>query len=208
MARPRSDIRDRIVHAAREHFLRDGVDGASLRGVATQAKTSIGMVYYYFKTKDELFLAVLEDVYAAVLRDLMEALDPLQSVEDRIRGLYRRIGSMSNEEMTVIRLIVREALVSSERVDQVLERFRRGHLPLMLRLIADATTSGTVDPSIPPVVLLVSMMALGGAGQLLRRFIEARMPFPPQPDAVSSWDRMLGIFLHGVSAKAPPGGPS
>ena len=30
MARPRSDIIERIVHAARERFLQDGVDGASL----------------------------------------------------------------------------------------------------------------------------------------------------------------------------------
>lgn len=208
MARPRSDIRERVVHAARERFLRDGVDGASLRGVATDAKTSIGMVYYYFKTKDELFLAVLEDVYASVLADLTDALEPSRPVEERIRRLYQRVGSMSTDELTVIRLILREALVSSARLDQVLGRFQRGHVPLMLRLIADATTSGAVDPSIPPVVLLVSMMALGGAGQLLRRFIESRLPFPPMPDTVPSWDRMLGIFLHGVSAKAPPGGPS
>lgn len=207
MARPRSDIRDRIVHAAREHFLRDGVDGASLRGVAAEAKTSIGMVYYYFKTKDELFLAVLEDVYAAVLRDLLDALDPSRSVEERIRRLYRRVGSLSNEERTVIRLILREALVSSERVDQVIERFRRGHLPLMLQLVADAIASGKVEASIPPVVILVSMMALGGAGQLLLQFAESRLPFPSPKDAMASWDRMLGIFLHGVSAKVP-GGPS
>ena len=31
MARPRSDVGPRIVHAARERFLKEGVDGASLR---------------------------------------------------------------------------------------------------------------------------------------------------------------------------------
>ena len=64
MARPRSDIQKRIVLAARTRFLADGVDGASLRHIARAARTSIGMVYYYFPTKDDLFLAVVEELLA------------------------------------------------------------------------------------------------------------------------------------------------
>jgi AcrR family transcriptional regulator len=45
MARPASDIAPRIVHAARERFLFEGVDGASLRNIAKDAGTNIGMVY-------------------------------------------------------------------------------------------------------------------------------------------------------------------
>ena len=62
--------------AARERFLTEGVDGASLREIARDAGTSIGMVYYYFPTKDELFLAVVEEVYAKLLADLASALAP------------------------------------------------------------------------------------------------------------------------------------
>ena len=40
MARPRSDIQPRIVEAARYRFLRAGVDGASLREIAKDAKIS------------------------------------------------------------------------------------------------------------------------------------------------------------------------
>ena len=41
MARPRSDIEPRIVHAARERFLHEGVDGASLRTIASNARRSV-----------------------------------------------------------------------------------------------------------------------------------------------------------------------
>ena len=68
MARPGSDLRSRVVPAARARFLAQGVDGASLRSIADDAGTSIGMVYYYFKTKDDLFLAVVEDVYGELMR--------------------------------------------------------------------------------------------------------------------------------------------
>jgi len=75
MARPRSDIAPRVVIAARERFLKDGVDGASLRAIAHDARTSIGMIYYYFPTKDDLFLAVVEQVYEKVLADMASALE-------------------------------------------------------------------------------------------------------------------------------------
>src|SRR6185436_7484979 len=119
MARPRSDIRIRIQHAARKRFLAEGVDGASLRRIAKDARTSIGMIYYYYPTKDDLFLAVVEEVYSVVLADLLSALDPALPVEERIRRLYRRIGAVTSDEVLVIRLVLREALVSSKRLDRI-----------------------------------------------------------------------------------------
>ena len=46
MARPRGDIAPRILHAARKRFLVEGVDGASLRAIARDARTNKGMIYY------------------------------------------------------------------------------------------------------------------------------------------------------------------
>src|SRR5262249_27779376 len=67
MPRPRTDIRVRILHAARARFAAKGVDGSSLRSIAADARTSIGMIYYYFPSKDALFLAVVEEVYGNLL---------------------------------------------------------------------------------------------------------------------------------------------
>jgi TetR/AcrR family transcriptional regulator len=202
MARPRSDIRVRIQHAARKRFLAEGVDGASLRRIAKGARTSIGMVYYYFPTKDDLFLAVVEEIYSVVLADLLLALDPNQSVEDRIRGLYKRISAATDEELLVIRLVLREALVSSSRLDRIVERFWRGHLPLMFKLIGDGFERGTFDPKIHPAVVLMSMMALGGPGQLMRRVLEARAPFGVGvPAGVELSEQMLQNFMTGVGRK-------
>jgi TetR/AcrR family transcriptional regulator len=201
MARPRSDIRRRVLHTARERFLHEGVDGASLRRIADDAGTSIGMVYYYFPTKDDLFLAVVEEVYQGILADLLLALEPSLPVAERIRRLYARVGALSEDERMIVRLVVREALVSSKRLDRIIERFQSGHLPLMLKLIADGLVDGTFDASIPPMFLIISMMALGGPGQLLFRAMESRSPFPPPIDGVQSSERMLRILLEGVGAK-------
>ncbi len=205
MARPRSDIRTRVLHTARERFLSEGVDGASLRRIADDAGTSIGMVYYYFPTKDDLFLAVVEEVYQVVLADLLQALEPSLPVPERIRRLYARVGALSDDERMVVRLVLREALVSSTRLDRIVERFRNGHLPLLLVLVRDGLADGTFDGSIPPIFLVISMMVLGGPGQLIFRAMESRSPFPSASDAVKSSERMLGILLKGVGGNPARG---
>src|SRR5215204_2806001 len=105
MPRPRSDIAPRILHAARARFLSDGVDGASLRGIASDARTSIGMVYYYFASKDELFFAVVEALYEKLLKDIEAAIAPDVPVPERIERLYLRVARLSDEELLVMRLI-------------------------------------------------------------------------------------------------------
>jgi AcrR family transcriptional regulator len=201
MARPRSDIRTRILHAARKRFLQEGVDGASLRHIARDAKTSIGMVYYYFPAKDDLFLGVVEEVYEVLLRDLVAALEPSLPVEERILRLYTRVASIKEDELTVLRLVLREALVSSRRLDTIVERFQRGHIPLMIRVVSDGMQQGTFDPSHHPFVVLLAMMGLGGPGQLLRRLVAARMPELDLPKGPALSGEMLRILLRGVGAK-------
>lgn len=205
MARPRGDIRTRVLHAARARFLNEGVDGASLRRIAADAGTNIGMVYYYFPTKDDLFLAIVEEVYQVVLADLLVALEPSQSVPVRIRRLYERVGRFSDDERMVLRLVLREAFISSSRLDSIVERFQKGHLPLIIRLVQDGLMDGTFDPSIPPMFLLASMMALGGPGQLIPRAMGSRSPFPQPADGLSSSERMLRVLLRGIAAKPAAG---
>jgi len=208
MARPRSDIRIRIQHAARTRFLAEGVDGASLRRIARDARTSIGMIYYYYPTKDDLFLAVVEEIYSVVLEDLKEALDPARPVAERIRRLYRRISAVTDDEVLVIRLVLREALVSSSRFDRIIDRFWRGHLPLLFQLVGDGYEDGTFDLAIHPAIVLMSMLALGGPGQLMRRVMETRLPFSGVPSGADLSERMLTNLLHGVGQKHPAGGDS
>jgi TetR/AcrR family transcriptional regulator, transcriptional repressor of aconitase len=58
--------RRHIITAARVRFARDGFHATSMDDVIAEAGLSAGAVYRYFKGKDELVLAVVDDVLAAV----------------------------------------------------------------------------------------------------------------------------------------------
>src|ERR1700747_980553 len=49
--------RQRIIDAARERFMRDGYEGATVRATAPRAGVDVAMVYYFFDSKEGLFTA-------------------------------------------------------------------------------------------------------------------------------------------------------
>jgi AcrR family transcriptional regulator len=198
MPRPKSDIGPRIVAAARERFAKEGVDGASLRAIAKDAKTSIGMIYYYFPTKDDLFLSVVEETYEAVLVDLEAALSPDIPVSERFVNLFERLARLNDDELSMLRLIAREALVSSSRLDRLVERFKVGHVPLILRTILDGVAEGLLDRSRHPLVLLFATAALAGPPQLMSRVIGDRLPLPGVPKGQALARELVDVLLHGV----------
>jgi AcrR family transcriptional regulator len=206
MARPRGDIQPRILHAARARFLAEGVDGASLRRIAQDAGTSIGMVYYYFPSKDDLFLGVVEEVYVALLADLEAALRPSLPVPERIQRLYQRLGALSPDELVVMRIVVREVLALPARLDRLIARFQRGHLPLILALVRDGFAAGLFDPQLPLPLVGAAMMVLGGPAQILLRVAGQRGLLPATAAGPPLAAALMRVFLGGVSA--PPARPA
>lgn len=201
MARPTSDLRDRIVPAARARFLAQGVDGASLRGIADDAGTSIGMVYYYFKTKDDLFLSVVEDVYGELMRSLSTLLAADMPPDQRLRDLYQRFACMDEREFEVVRLILREALISSDRVRRLAARFEQGHIPLVVKAVGEGVAQGRFDADISPIVLIAATASLALLPQIVHRLISAaELPIAAVlPSREESARALSEVLLFGIA---------
>jgi AcrR family transcriptional regulator len=58
--------RGRILDAALEEFARYGLGGARVDRIAARSGANKRMLYYYFGSKENLFLAVLEESYARI----------------------------------------------------------------------------------------------------------------------------------------------
>ena len=57
------DTREEILQAATRVFAKHGFEGATLQKISKAAKSVDRMIYYYFKSKEGLFIAVLERMY-------------------------------------------------------------------------------------------------------------------------------------------------
>lgn len=87
--------RDRIVQAAMELFWRKGYGLTSIADILETAKVNSGSLYYFFKGKQELLVAVLEAYRDGIGPMLLEPSwgevdDPLEKVF-ALLGTYRRL---------------------------------------------------------------------------------------------------------------------
>src|SRR5436190_6556086 len=58
--------RARIIAAAIDEFAGRGFKGASMDAIAARTHTTRALINYYFGSKEKLYLAVLEHVYAGI----------------------------------------------------------------------------------------------------------------------------------------------
>ena len=62
--------KDIILSAALESFLEKGYESTSVRTIAQKVGCEVGLIYYYFKTKEELFEQALEIYYAKAEKEM------------------------------------------------------------------------------------------------------------------------------------------
>lgn len=195
MARPASDMAERIVDAAREQFARSGVDGASLRAIAAAAGTSVAMIAYHFENKDGLFRAVVDRVYDPFVAELEAVVAAESDPLERLKALLRRIGAVSEEERATMRIVLREATIFSERLFYVLGRFLNGHGRLLRDTLSAAQEAGELR-AVSPLASLPSLVAPVILPQVFRPAVEQLFGNDLPIDALV--ETALDISLNGL----------
>jgi TetR/AcrR family transcriptional regulator len=76
--------RRRILHAAVREFSTHGLSGARTDAIARSAKVNKALLYYYFKDKQGMYAAAVEEVSAEVVKNALAALDPSFSAGERL----------------------------------------------------------------------------------------------------------------------------
>lgn len=117
MARPTSDVRDRILERAIALYLGDGLSALRVHDVANEAGASVATIYKYFDSRDGLIDAVLVELFR------------------RMTGRSREIYSARRESMlgsSDVQDFIREAIVLSQTKEMSELRLAR------LRLLGEA----------------------------------------------------------------------
>lgn len=81
-----SSLRDRIFEAARELFLREGIEGVSMRKIADDVGVSATAIYRHFDSKDALVNAIVVDGLTILAEHLRPALET-GTAYDKLRNL-------------------------------------------------------------------------------------------------------------------------
>jgi AcrR family transcriptional regulator len=108
--RERTKLRNRaeLLMAARRVFSEQSYDGTTVRDIVRATDLSVGTFYQYFRDKDAIFAAVVDEVVTA-LRDRLNRLrrDPSVPVEERVYRTYLGYFRFVVEERALFEILVR-----------------------------------------------------------------------------------------------------
>jgi TetR/AcrR family transcriptional regulator len=151
-----------ILAAAEEEFAEKGLAGARVDAIAEQSGANKRMLYYYFGSKENLYLAVLERNYGAMRQAEGElnllALEPL----DAIRRLVEFKFDYYRDHPRLIRLLAGENMLDASFLKHSL-RLREMHSSLgdiLKAVLAAGERQKLVKSGIDPVHLYISITAL------------------------------------------------
>lgn len=80
---------EKIFNSAKEIFIEKGMDGARMKDIASHAGINKALLHYYFRTKEQLFNAVFENIAGKLFQKFAPILDPSLSFEEKIRFFFR-----------------------------------------------------------------------------------------------------------------------
>ena len=102
---PESNARERLLETAIDMFAEKGYAGTSVREIVEHAGVSKPVLYYYFKSKEGLFLAILEMAENLQKELLDRVLASGGNVLERLLLLYRRIYAGIDENRNLYKMI-------------------------------------------------------------------------------------------------------
>ena len=155
--------RARIVKAAIDEFASRGFKGASMDAIAARTHTTRALINYYFGGKEQIYLAVLEQVYAEIrqaesLLDL-EHLAPVDAVRRIVQFTFDYY--LGHEGF--VRLVVAENQAKGRylKKSKAMRSLNRTIIDTLARVIERGEATGDFRPGLDPVEVHMSIAALG-----------------------------------------------
>jgi AcrR family transcriptional regulator len=168
-----TDTRDRIVAAALEVFAECGFDGARTRDIAARARVNQGLITYHFASKEALWKAAADRIFARLGDDFGRRLEALRDVEPvaRLRAVARHFVRFAAEHPELHRFMVEEGRSDGPRLQWLVDRYVRPLYEASRELIEAAQREGAL-PRTHPVHL--HYILLGAATHLFVNAAEVR----------------------------------
>ena len=127
--------RQAILKAALLEFAQEGVAGARIDHIARAARVNKALLYYYFKDKEQLYGAVLDQVFSGLAARINEVLDrdlpPRQKVLAYAGAHFDYIAASPLYPRVVQREMMRAGRQGSPHIRRIVERYLR---PVQARL--------------------------------------------------------------------------
>jgi AcrR family transcriptional regulator len=161
------DKRRLILDAAVRVFARKGYHASRVGDIAEEAGVAHGLLYHYFRSKEEL----LETIFRETWRDVLDAVRVIEETDEtareRLAGVAKILLRAWRRDPDLVRVLVREVTRSTalqRRVDEIDQAFAA-----LERIIAGGQQDGEFRADIDP--RMVSYVFYGAVEEILTGWV-------------------------------------
>lgn len=148
----------KILEAAKDVFVRKGLEGARMQEIADEAHINKALLHYYFRSKDKLFEAVFRETFFKLLPNVIDLIQSDNSLFEKIRLFVENYINIINENPLLPSFVLHELSRNPQRVVDMIKS--SGINPLIfVQQIQDEIEKGTIVP-VNPLHFLVNMLAM------------------------------------------------
>ncbi len=171
---PPVDKRRQILDAAIRVFARQGFHSTRVADIADEAGVAYGLVYHYFRSKDEVLNELFSERWSLLLAAIEETDRNGQTPRAKLEAVAAFIVDSYRHDPELMKVIIVE-------VTRAANSFGRTHLPeirsayeLIAKIVAEGQGVGVFRRDIDPI--FVSMYFYGAIEQLLSGWIFEVIP--------------------------------
>jgi TetR/AcrR family transcriptional regulator len=189
----------RIVATAEGIFAEQGLAGARMDEIARAAKVNKALLYYYFRSKEELHRFVLETLLSQLHARVGDAGADAPSARKRLSAIVDNFFDFVLAHPNYPRLIQREIMSRGPNMEWIVSEYYKPLHGRLVRLIEDGISAGEfrrVDASNAAVTVTSIMVHYFAAAPVLRSVLGHD---PLRPQEVAKRREAVQDFLeHGL----------
>jgi TetR/AcrR family transcriptional regulator, fatty acid metabolism regulator protein len=194
-----ADRRRTILRAAVEVFSKKGFHGCRIADVAREAGVAYGLVYHYFKNKDELLNSVFESGWKGFVTRITEQVGSAKTFEERVNGIVAVAFDAYKRDPRGVKVLILE-IGRSPAGGSVNRGSAFGMvIQLAAQMFQEAKDSGELPPHVDP--LLAAVMLFGNIEMGLTAFVLGLLDKKNDEALDKARDQVTETFLRGVLAR-------
>ena len=184
--------KEQVLQAAGEVFARFGFDKTTLDDIGKRAGLNKASLYYYFKNKEEIFIAVVLAETQAFMKDLQTKTLEIQDIRNQVNFFLTERIRRYGEVIHLTRLSVEHLQKLEPMFDKVYEETKQEEIHFLKSLLE----SGQFKLPAPPELVAERLFQLSDAVKLdsirsAGRFVSGEVDFSGAITQMEFWVKII-----------------
>lgn len=148
-----------ILHAAIRVFAEKGYHGCRIADVARAANVAYGLVYHYFRNKEELLESVFAEQWAILINALTAIDQGPGTASEKLAGVYGFVFDVFKTAPAAVRVLILEVTRTphSLRAGSTRETFEKA-VQLVADIVRQGQAAGELRADLDPVVAAAGLL--------------------------------------------------